>query len=32
MWIESKTISEEAIELLKKSYKHHFELIQFDKK
>lgn len=32
MWIESKTISEEAIELLKKSYKHRFELIQFDKK
>lgn len=32
MWIESKTISEEAIKLLKKSYKHRFELIQFDKK
>lgn len=32
MWIESKTISEEAIELLRNSYKHRFELIRFDKK
>lgn len=29
MWIESKTISEEDIELLKNSYKHRFELIRF---
>lgn len=30
MWIESKTISEENIELLRNSYKHRFELIRFD--
>ena len=32
LWIESQTISEEDIELLKNSYKHRFELIRFDKK
>lgn len=31
MWIESKTISEEDIELLKNSYKHRFELIRFER-
>ena len=32
LWIESKTISEEDIELLRNSYKHRFELIRFDQK
>ena len=32
MWIESKTISENSIELLRNSYKHRFELIHFDHK
>ena len=32
MWIESKTISEDNIELLRNSYKHRFELIRFDNK
>ena len=32
MWIESKTISENSIELLRNSYKHRFELIYFDHK
>lgn len=32
MWIESKTMSEENIELLRNSYKHRFELIRFDQK
>lgn len=31
MWIESKTISEDNIELLKDSYKHRFELIRFER-
>lgn len=31
MWIESKTISEEDIELLRNSYKHRFELIRFER-
>lgn len=31
MWIESKTISEENIELLRNSYKHRFELIRFER-
>jgi len=31
MWIESKTISEENIELLRSSYKHRFELIRFER-
>lgn len=31
-WIESKTISEEDIELLRNSYKHRFELIRFNQK
>lgn len=31
MWIESKTISEDSIELLKNSYKHRFELIRFER-
>ena len=31
IWIESKTISEEDIELLRNSYKHRFELIQFER-
>ena len=29
LWIESKTISEDSINLLKNSYKHRFELIRF---
>lgn len=32
LWIESQTISEEDIELLKNSYKHRFELIRFDRR
>ena len=32
MWIESKTMSEENIELLRNSYKHRFEIIRFDQK
>lgn len=31
IWIESKTISEENIELLRNSYKHRFELIRFER-
>lgn len=31
MWIESKTISEEDIELLRNGYKHRFELIRFER-
>ena len=31
MWIESKTISEDSIKLLKNSYKHRFELIRFER-
>ena len=31
MWIESKTISEEDIELLRNNYKHRFELIRFER-
>ena len=31
-WIESKTISEQNIELLRNSYKHRFELIRFNQK
>ena len=31
LWIESKTISEENIELLRNSYKHRFELIRFER-
>lgn len=29
IWIESKTISQEAIDVLANSYKHRFELIRF---
>lgn len=29
LWIESRTISQEAIQLLKKSYKHRFKVITF---
>jgi len=29
LWIESTSISQEAIQLLKKSYKHRFEVITF---
>ena len=32
IWIESKNISQEAIEVLANSYKHRFELIEFPKK
>lgn len=32
MWIESKTISEDSIKLLRNSYKHRFELIYFNHK
>lgn len=32
IWIESKTISEKDIDLLRNSYKHRFELIRFNKK
>lgn len=32
LWIESQTISEEDIELLKNSYKNRFKLIRFDRK
>ena len=31
MWIESKTISEDSIDLLRNSYKHRFELIRFER-
>lgn len=31
MWIESKTISKEDIELLRNSYKHRFEPIRFER-
>ena len=31
MWIESKTVSEDSINLLKNSYKHRFELIRFER-
>lgn len=30
IWIESKTISQEAIDVLANSYKHRFELIRFE--
>lgn len=30
-WIESKTISQEAIDVLADSYKHRFELIRFER-
>lgn len=32
MWIESKTISEESIDLLRNSYKHRFELIRLERR
>lgn len=31
LWIESKTISQEAIDLLAKEYGHRFELIRFER-
>lgn len=31
IWIESKTISQEAIDVLADSYKHRFELIRFER-
>ena len=31
IWIESKTISQEAIDVLANSYKHRFELIRFER-
>lgn len=31
LWIESKTISQEAIDALANSWKHRFELIQFER-
>ena len=31
MWIESKTVSEDSIDLLRNSYKHRFELIRFER-
>lgn len=31
LWIESKTISQEAIDVLANSYKHRFELIRFER-
>ena len=32
LWIESKSISQEAIDVLANSYKHRFELIKFPQK
>ena len=32
LWIESKNISQEAIDVLADSYKHRFELIEFPQK
>lgn len=32
LWIESKNISQEAIDALSNSYKHRFELIEFPQK
>lgn len=32
LWIESKNISQEAIDILADSYKHRFELIEFPQK
>lgn len=32
LWIESKNISQEAIDVLANSYKHRFELIEFPQK
>ena len=32
LWIESKNISQEAIDVLSDSYKHRFELIEFPQK
>ena len=32
IWIESKNISQEAIDILADSYKHRFELIRFERK
>lgn len=32
LWIESKNISQEAIDILANSYKHRFELIEFPQK
>lgn len=31
LWLESKTISQEAIDALANSWKHRFELIQFER-
>ena len=31
IWIESRTISQEAIDVLANSYKHRFELIRFER-
>lgn len=32
IWIESKNVSQEAIDILANSYKHRFELIEFPQK